>query len=250
VKRSMQPENSITNGQSSLSLRANRDFFLKNIESYKQKVETIDSYRLIREHITSLVSGADRMLDIGNGGVFAYDSERVREIIALDLFFDQLPADVLRAHFPPNCNPRAGSALNIPEPNGSFNTVLMVMLIHHLVGNSWQDSWLNARTAFREAARVLRPGGRFILIESCVPPWFFALEKVVFKLSAKVIEHISSHPATMQYPVIMIEQELANLFSNVEVRNIPRGRYLLHYGIKVPSFVTPAAPYSFVGYKA
>ena len=85
--------------------------------------------------------------------------------MAVDLFLDQLPA----SHFPPNVTPRRGDALDLDEPDGSYDVVLEALLYHHLVGSRPADSIANIRRAIAEAERVLRPGGRLVVAESCVP---------------------------------------------------------------------------------
>ena len=133
----------------------------------------LDTYRLIREAVTREVAGTGRLLDVGNGGVFDYDTTQVEEIVAVDLFLDQLPA----SHFPPNVTPRKGDALALDEPDGSYDVVLEALLYHHLVGTRPSDSIVNIRSAIAEAERVLRPGGRLVVAESCVPAWFYGFER-------------------------------------------------------------------------
>src|SRR5262249_51462484 len=118
--------------QSKASIAANASYFLKNIEEYEKHVRTIDTYRRIHHFLTEAVADADTLLDIGNGGVFPYDTSGVGRITALDLFLGSLPAELLRSHFPPNAQAKEGSALSIPEPDRSFDMALMVMLLHHL----------------------------------------------------------------------------------------------------------------------
>ena len=38
----------------------------------------------------------------------------------------------------------------------------------------------NVRRAIAEAERVLEPGGRLIVAESCVPAWFYPVERALF----------------------------------------------------------------------
>ena len=185
----------------------------------------------------------DHLLDIGNGGGFDYEASRVGRITAVDLFLDDLPPELLQAYFPPNAQVRRGSALALPEPDATFDVALMVMLLHHLAGNNWRASWENARQALAEAWRVVRPGGRLLVIESCVPEWFFQLEKPAFWLLARTVGSVLSHPITLQFPVDMIVQELRNRSAEIDFQLIPKGRHVLQFGFKIPSFMTPIQIY-------
>jgi SAM-dependent methyltransferase len=225
--------------QSSASIAANASYFLKNIEEYDRHIQTIDTYRRIHDFLTQAVDGTETLLDIGNGGVFPYETSGVGRITALDLFLGGLPPELLRSHFPPNAEAKEGSALSIPEADGSFDMVLMVMLIHHLAGSDWRESWRNAQRAIGEAWRVLRPGGRLLIVESCVPNWFFQLERPAFSILTRTFRSVLSHPITIQYPVAMIERELRERSALVKVEKIPKGTAVLQFGFKVPSLLTP-----------
>jgi len=227
----------------------NRQFFLDHLAEYRKSLETIDTYIQLRKYVSEKIVGIGRMLDIGNGGVCNYDATRVGEIVALDLFFDQLPPEICKTTLPPNAQARTGSALDIPEPDESFDGVLMVMLIHHLVGSSVADCKANARRAIQEASRVLKPGGRFILVESCVPRWFYRTERLAYRGAVRIIPLISSHPPTLQYVVEDLRDMVSEFLPKVEVEHMPRGRKVVLYGITVPSAFTPVQVHILVGHK-
>src|SRR5207249_5165417 len=102
------------------------------------------------------------------------------------------------------------------------------------------------RLAVREACRVLQPGGRLIIVESCVPPWFYAVERAVFPVAAPLINKVSAHPATLQYPAADLASVIEQCAGRVEIVRIPKGRWILQFGYKFPSVLTPATPYRFV----
>lgn len=232
------------------SIRANADYFLNNIKEYEHHVQEIDTYARIRDFISSKVRGVNRLLDVGNGGVFAYDTNGIGEIIALDLFLEDLPKELLQRYIPANARAKQGSALAIPEPDNQFDMALMVMLLHHLVGRDWKASWQNACTAMSEALRVLRPGGRLLIVESCVPAWFFEFERPVFWVLSRAVRTVFSHPITIQFPASMIRRELSRHCPEVKQQNIPKGSHILQFGFKVPSFATPAQVFAFEATKA
>lgn len=240
---------SIPASQSDVSAAANAAYFLDNIETYRNSVSNIDTYGTINGFISAKVAGVDRLIDIGNGGVFDYDPSEVRSITAIDLFFAGIPPELLHQHFPPNATAVQGSALQIPQGEGGYDMALMVMLLHHLSGATWRESLANVHTAVAEAMRVLRPGGRLLIVESCVPWWFFQLEKPAFSLLTSLTQSIYSHPVTFQFPPRMIRDVLDQHSNRVTIEKIPKGRYVLQFGFKVPSILTPVQIFAFEAIK-
>lgn len=234
-------------GQSSESIEQNITFFRDNLESYNSKIQSLDTYATLRAYISKAIQGIDTLLDIGNGGVFDYDTSLIPQIVGLDLFLDKLPNSF---KCPPNVILKTGSALDIPEANESFNGVLMVMLIHHLVGKTVSASVKNVETVIDEAYRVLKPGGKMIIAESCIPAWFYQFEKLVFPLAVKVVDRLTGHPATLQYPSTMLKKLLEKKFNETQVINVPLGRWVILFGKKIPSFLTPISPKIFIAIKS
>jgi len=236
-------ENNSKGGQTPMSAEKNVKFFLDEYQNYKAQVASIDTYAAISLAVSRKLEGIGRLLDIGNGGVFDYDTSPIGEIIGLDLFLDNLSGDI---RFPPNVKMVQGSALDIPRDLRDFDGVVMVMLVHHLVGKTIKDCIANTRLMLSEARRVLRPGGKLIIMESCVPTWFFNFEKVVFVPATFLIEKTIKHPATLQYsPEFLFEMIERAGFTEVKRENIPKGKYVIQYGVKVPSWATPVQPVLF-----
>ena len=233
-------------GQDAASAERNAEFFAR--DKHGRDVAELDTYRLIREAITREVSGASRLLDVGNGGVFEYDTDRVEEIVAVDLFLDQLPAD----HFPPNVTARRGDALALDEPDGAYDMVLEALLYHHLVGTRPDDSIANIRQAVEEAARVLQPGGRLVVAESCVPRWFYAFERVMFRPLTVLARTrlLGGHPAVLQLPFDLLASLVAERLVIERAYPIPIGRWITQFGRRWPSALTPARAVIVVARKA
>ena len=242
----MRRDHNLKPTQSDTSLAKNISFFRDNRDSYDRSVQQLDTYVAMHHSLNSALRGINRLLDIGNGGVFDYDTRIVPSIVALDLFFDDLPASF---SCPVNVTLNTGSALHIPEPDESFDGVLVAMLIHHLVGKTVKELVANVHRAVGEAFRVLRPGGRLIILEACVPQWFYWLEGAVFPIAAPLINAVLAHPATLQSPASLLARMIAQHTTNLEVSDIPKGRYILQFGYKVPSVITPTNPYRFIAHK-
>jgi len=227
--------------QTERSQQKNAEFFLTHLDSYSANVDAIDTYHRIAAALTAELKGIASLLDIGNGGVFDYDTSVVERITGLDLFLDQLPPDV---KFPANVTMERGDALNIPKDRDTYDGVVMVMLLHHLVGKTVQQCIANLERALFEAHRVLRPGGKLIIVESCVPRWFYGFEKVAFPLAVPLINKFLVHPPAFQYTIERISAILMRLFgATPSIEAIPKGKYVLQLGVKVPSALTPVQPY-------
>ena len=229
-------------GQSRPSIEGNIAFFRDSRAHYSAHVHSLDTYAAIRVSVDESLRGVTRLLDVGNGGVFDYDAGAIPTIIALDLFLDQIADSAC----PSNVRFVSGSALALPVPDRTFDGVLINMLLHHLVGKTVGESIDNVRRSISESLRVLKPGGRLVLIESCVPAWFYRLERTVFAMASRIIHLVTSHPITLQYTPEAISQYFVECGATVEVTRIPKGRWVLQYGVKVPGWITPAHPVRFV----
>jgi SAM-dependent methyltransferase len=233
-------------GQDATSAEQNAEFFAR--DKHARDVTDLDTYRNIREVITREVAGTGLLLDVGNGGVFEYDTSRVERIVAVDLFLDRLPV----SHFPPNVTARSGNALSLDEPDNTYEVVLEALLYHHLVGTRAGDSVANIRRAIAEAGRVLQPGGRLVVAESCIPPWFYGFERLMFRPLAAFARTrlLGGHPAVLQIPFPLLRALIAERLEIERAFRIPMGRWLTQFGRRWPTALTPARAVIVVARKA
>lgn len=231
--------------QNEVVKKKNEDFFLTNLDSYRALVADLDTYQNIFNVVNESVRGINNLVDIGNGGVFAYDPKLVNKITAIDLFLDNLD----QSKYPPNVILKQGNALNLSESTNSFDGTLMVMLIHHLVGDDLSKTEKNMQKCFEECHRVLKPGGKLILVESCVPYWLYLLERLLFPVTNFLISTFLNHPMAFQYTSGRIHKTITSLFGNCGMTEIPKGKYVIQLGWKTPSFLTPVRPMLFIAEK-
>lgn len=215
------------------SIKKNIDFFANN-PIYKKYLQELQAYRYCSLTINQTIdTGIGELLDIGNGGIINYDASKIKNIIALDLFLDENQISEY-----PNVKFKKGSALDIPFENDRFDMVLMQNLLHHVVGKSVSESKRLLSKVLTESYRVLRPAGKLLIIESTVPAWFFPIETAVFPLFCRLSP--LKHPPILQYTQEYIK-EMAETkgFSLLEYVNIPKGKYVIQFGFKFPSILTP-----------
>jgi len=223
-------------GQDVTTAQQNAEFFAR--EKHGRDAAALDTYRNIREALTREVAGTELLLDVGNGGVFEYDTTRVGRIVAVDLFLDRLPA----SHFPSNVTARQGNALDLEEPDDTYEMVLEALLYHHLVGQRPDDSLVNIRRAISEAERVLQPGGRLVIAESCVPRWFYGFERLMFRPLSAVAgtRLLGGHPAVLQLPFPLLQRLVGGRLEIERAYRVPMGRWLTQFGVRWPTALTPA----------
>lgn len=103
----------------------------------------------------------DSVLEVGPGPGVTTDwlRHRTNRLDALEI--DPAMADSLRRRFAgTNVNLQCGDATNMPYDDGRFSAVVSFTMMHHVSTSESQDQF------FREAHRVLRPGGVFSGVDS------------------------------------------------------------------------------------
>jgi SAM-dependent methyltransferase len=107
--------------------------------------------------VTHGIDLGDDLLEIGPGPGAATEwlRHRVKRLVAIDL--EPEAAAALGARFAgTNVEAVAGDATALPYPDGSFDTVGMFTMLHHVPTRALQDALLAG------ALRALRPGGTLI----------------------------------------------------------------------------------------
>ena len=134
---------------------------------------------------------SQRLLDMGNGGVFIYPIDQIPYVEAVDIFVEKSFQERY-----PRVRWRKLSILELDYEN-EFDTVVLINCLHHVVGKSVRDCYANLNTSFSGVYRSLQPGGNLVLLESTVPAWFLAPYKVVYPFLFKIWP--LRHPPTFQF---------------------------------------------------
>jgi ubiquinone/menaquinone biosynthesis C-methylase UbiE len=156
--------------------------------------------------------GGDKVLDVGFGsGInFLNLNGMYREIYGLDL---QSDVDLVTEGFKKigiRTQLRNGNVLNLPYPDNSFDTVLLVSVLEHIKPEEQE-------LAFDEITRVLKPGGQvvygvpvdhpliefaFYLLNSNIRDHHFSSEKDVYHAAQRVLEKVKLIEMKPSLPII------------------------------------------------
>lgn len=216
----------------------NAKWFADN-DQYIENQSKLECYRHMKRAVEREVRGSERLLDIGNGGFFNFDTAHAGHVTAVDLFLKDGPGPT------PNSTFKNGSFLELPFPDASFDCVIQQNVLHHVTGRSVRENFANMEKCLREMYRVCEPGGKAVLLESTVSRWFNLFEQVVYRPVLWIKR--SGHPATFQYTANqLLKTALDCGFELEEFAWVPRGRWLLQFGVVWPAALTPAVPVKLV----
>lgn len=220
------------------AMSKNATFFNDN-DRYMQSVSQLETYANIRRELASALHGTTRLLDIGNGGVFDYPLDVAEEIVGVDLFVGEAAS----ARLPPHVTLVKGDANNLPSELGTFDTVAMIMLIHHVVGAQVSDQAVLLRHMFTGLQNVMTDAARLVIVESIVSSSFYSFERLAYPIAYKwLTRREGGHPPVTQLSLAVLLELLSEQFDITKVKQIPVGRTLLQFGRRFPSMLSPARP--------
>lgn len=225
-------------GQNREALQKNADFFAEN-EWYKSNQSRLEIYRLIAEAAAHEVETAERLLDIGNGGVFIFPIDHIPHVEAIDLFVEESFAQRY-----PKVHWRSINILDL-EDRERFDTIIAINCLHHVVGNDVDQCYHNLSRILTVVFQALQTGGKLVLLESTVPAWFSAIYKPLYPLLLKIWP--LKHPPTFQYYFREIHQAALQAgFQRVEMGWIPKIGNIMTLGFEVPGWLSPIRMGKFV----
>ena len=215
--------------------------FFNQWDDYHRLVNQLDSYLFISAALRGELRG--HAVDVGNGGVFNYDVPALDKLVIVDIAEDLTKKTVLA----PNVSFQYGNAVALPLDTGQFDTVLLQLILHHLAEYSVEVTRERSRRAIAEAWRVLKPGGRLVILESCLPKYWEIMERWLFPAFSMFL---TRHPLVFQWNWNSLADFCREAgFAEVLLTRVPQGRWIIQLGRKWPTALTPIQIYKLVAHK-
>jgi SAM-dependent methyltransferase len=207
--------------------------FFDEWKDYHDLVDGLDSYERTARALCGELEG--RVVDVGSGGVVNYAIQPITDLVLVDLGEAHSQTD----RMPAQARALVGSACALPLADGSFDRVLMQMLVHHLAEKDFATTRDRVVTAFGEAFRVLAPRGHLVVIESVMHPFLEWAQRLAFPLTRRLLMRFG-HPVVLQWsPQSLNAFAIHAGFDSVEMEYIPRGRKMIFLGRQMPTWLVP-----------
>ena len=154
------------------------------------------------------------------GGVWDFFSwgDRLESLTVLDLSYE-----MLKSYCPPNAVGIAGDFYSHVFPEGSFDTVVFPLMLHHTPQGSWRNSEARIEEAVDRSRRWLRENGQVVILEYCPAPVWILVERTLLPLTRRFLARFDQ-PLVVMYPRSFYERVLQERIGPVEsVRIEPEG---------------------------
>jgi ubiquinone/menaquinone biosynthesis C-methylase UbiE len=138
--------------------RTSRQFFATAAGEWDRLREELFGARLSSQALLGLLPDAWTVADLGcgTGAVLAELAPHVAQVIGVDASEEMLAAARVRVGDVCNVDLRRGTLEALPLGDGSVDAAVMMLVLHHVPSPS---------AALAEAHRVLKPGGRLLLVD-------------------------------------------------------------------------------------
>ena len=151
-------------------------------------------YRNINPVLTRRVKG--RVLSIGSGPVMNFADTNIDEVVCADISFNMLERLPARAKL----SRVNADARSLPFDRGTFDTVVVPFLLHHMAMDSVIDTDKTIAKVLGEASRVLRRDGRVIVADLFVSPFIEMVERSFYTPAIAYLHH-SGRPMMYFYSI-------------------------------------------------
>jgi len=218
---------------SNSNIKETQAYFDTNPKHVKNAVEEYPiMYREAAEQIDKHSHG--NVLDIGSGGVINYNTEKIQTLFLADI----ASANKERAKEKGIVISADMRMLGIKK--NTMDCVVIQHLLHHLADNTLEKSLQNLTKGINESYRVLKQGGKLLIIEGLVPLPLDLLQRALFDINKHLYKAFFNFPMVLQYSEHKVINELKNAGFIIEQKEtIKDGTVLPIFGMNIPRRFIP-----------
>jgi len=227
----------------SSNIHKTKEYFDANPTHFKHAVDEYPiMYKEAAERINKQIKG--NVLDVGSGGILNYDITKAKKVFLVDITTANKERATENIIFVNSDIRKLGIKTQ------QVDIVIMQHLLHHLADNTLQKTLKNLEEGFKETQRVVKRGGKIMIVEGCVPPTLDYLQRVLFPLNKRLYRWLFSFPMVLQYSKEKITMELKKAGFDIEsVEVIQDGDILPIFGLKLARKYIPLKHYCIVAKK-
>lgn len=223
--------------------------FTRNSNRYYADVHgrLIETYRNVGEVLNQCLWGT--VLDIGNGGVFFYDTEVLEKVIAVDVAYPKQMQNTEKITF------YSGDARDLSFlGDQKVDCVLMQFLLHHVIEKTSKQTDETLLRIFAEAYKALNSEGQLIIVEPVLGPIVEFFQNAFYRFGAFVLGLFHKPMVRFYCPTTLTARLKQSGFHAIERRKIELGKEWIPFAPALfpGKFVLPAwlYPMPFCCFKA
>lgn len=221
-------------------MKSNDDYWEKISEEYADEIVKIQPlfYENTAKLLDAALLGSKKVLDIGNGGVINYQFNEFESLDCADLALSKSAAEKYSSH--ENIHFIKADILDLQNiEDNSYDSVVVQAVLHHLAGETFQQTNDNIDKALRECLRVLVPSGKLLIVESTMSTWFEKIEKLFYPLMQFFFALVKFDRVYQYSSLSLIKKVRALGLCIVYTQEILMDKYIWIMRKKVPTRFTP-----------
>ena len=219
------------------------EHFFKNRQKYIKSVNNTNKewYNNIKYFIEPYIHGT--VLDVGNGGVFAYNPDLADKIFAVDVAFKNTNGLQKFKNVEYLC--QDARFLDKIRDN-SIDVIIFPLMLHHIIGIS---------QVMNSANRVLKDNGKIIIIEVIVNNIMNLIQRTIYPLTNFLTKTIKKPMVCLLTSKDIFSNLKNNNFNNINKKKISFGKKIDVFNgifpglLIIPSAISPHRCYCFTAQK-
>lgn len=188
--------------------------------------------------INRALTNSKKVLDIGNGGIINYNFKNMEQLDCADLVISSKAVKKYEKY--KQIKFFQADVLNLENiEDSTYDTVIISAVLHHLAGDNHKKTEENVEKALLNCMRVLKYGGKLLIVESTVVYWFEWIERILYPFMQTFFS-MCKFGAVYQYSEQSLLRKIDKLGLKILISSkINIGKTIWIMKKKIPTVITP-----------